>query len=769
MANIHWATDVNGYFGTGSNWVGGTYPGPSDNAILGNVGATPYTAKAGNETVNGIELAKTATLDLIGGNFTATDGTAGGANAGTIHAGGFASLTVGGRVDNRGVISLTVAADQSAGRLIIEAGGATLSGGGVVTMQGPAHYAGPTGIYGAAAGAILTNFDNTISGGGNIGATGSTQVTLINDVAGTIDALGALTVNAGGQTDVNAGLFEATAGGGLTLVGAVNNAGGTISAGAGSTINLQDAQIIGGTLQGVVIQHAPVYGSSLVYASLLDGTASPVENQGLVEVVGDAYKSRASLTIAGAIDNIGTIGVTTVVGAADLIIGAGVTLSGGGTIVLAQGPGRYVPLPEIIGDAVGDTLTNFNNTISGTGNLGGGQLTLINDAGGVIDATGGLTLDTGSQSITNAGTIETSGGGAVTIMSAVNNTGGEIFAGAGSDLMVQGSTITGGRLGTAIGGTITLENGATATVDGTFANAGTIALASTGTTTALIFDKNSTLTGGGTVSLSANVKNTIEGTKASIVLTNVDNTITGSGQIGAGKLTLINDAAGVIDAKAPPALTINTGKNTITNAGLIETTLKGNLTVRSVVSNAGTIEADGGTLTLDAAVSGSGAVTIVAGTLDIANVGAMENVAFTGKTGKLELAQSQSYGGSVTGFSLTTKTSLDLRDIVFDTTTTESYSGTATSGTLTVTHGTAVANIHLNGNYLSSTFTLSSDGHGGTTVVDPPKAGAATAPPHAFIAAMAGLGAGAGMASHVTAEPWRAAVSMLAGPRVSMA
>ena len=45
--------------------------------------------------------------------------------------------------------------------------------------------------------------------------------------------------------------------------------------------------------------------------------------------------------------------------------------------------------------------------------------------------------------------------------------------------------------------------------------------------------------------------------------------------------------------------------------------------------------------------------------------------------------------------------------------------GNATGGTLTVTDGTKTAHIALSGDYLSSTWTLSSDGKGGTTVVDP--------------------------------------------------
>jgi hypothetical protein len=40
-----------------------------------------------------------------------------------------------------------------------------------------------------------------------------------------------------------------------------------------------------------------------------------------------------------------------------------------------------------------------------------------------------------------------------------------------------------------------------------------------------------------------------------------------------------------------------------------------------------------------------------------------------------------------------------------------------------VTDGSHTANIALLGNYLASTFVPSSDGHGGTSVIDPPAAG----------------------------------------------
>ena len=51
------------------------------------------------------------------------------------------------------------------------------------------------------------------------------------------------------------------------------------------------------------------------------------------------------------------------------------------------------------------------------------------------------------------------------------------------------------------------------------------------------------------------------------------------------------------------------------------------------------------------------------------------------------------------------------------------YSGDASGGALTVTDGSHSANIALLGNYLASTFVPTSDGHGGTNVIDPPVIG----------------------------------------------
>jgi large repetitive protein len=90
---------------------------------------------------------------------------------------------------------------------------------------------------------------------------------------------------------------------------------------------------------------------------------------------------------------------------------------------------------------------------------------------------------------------------------------------------------------------------------------------------------------------------------------------------------------------------------------------------------------------------------------------------FMGSSGILQLDQSASFSGTVAG--MTGQDTLDLRDISFATIQSPTYLGTSTGGTLSVSDGKLNAQIALLGNYLASTFVASSDGHGGTNVVDP--------------------------------------------------
>jgi hypothetical protein len=266
----------------------------------------------------------------------------------------------------------------------------------------------------------------------------------------------------------------------------------------------------------------------------------------------------------------------------------------------------------------------------------------------------------------------------------------------------------------------------------------------------------------------------ITGSQSSIVCTNVDNTITGFGVLGDGKLILVNAVAGVIDA-AFGNMIVNTGSDAVNNAGVLEASNGGVLVLHSAVENSGILSVNGGKLRALKAVTGSGSATINRGTLYFKS-SFDEAVTFTDQRGLLRLGRSQSYTAAITGFSAQGGTSLDLVDIGFVSADEATFSGTAMSGVLTVSDGTHVAHIDLIGDYLGVTFIAKSDAHGGARVVasggerpmpvqDP---SAAAAPVHVFVAAMAGFGASA--ASHaLSGRPEAVREMMLSSPRVAIA
>ena len=123
----------------------------------------------------------------------------------------------------------------------------------------------------------------------------------------------------------------------------------------------------------------------------------------------------------------------------------------------------------------------------------------------------------------------------------------------------------------------------------------------------------------------------------------------------------------------------------------------------------------------------STAMVEAAGTLQVAGPDA-GSVTFGGTTGTLILDDSAAFTGQI--FNLTgdgnpsSSDQIDLKDIGFGSATTVSYAGNSSGGTLTVGDGqNHTASLTLAGDYTSSSFTLSSDGHGGTIVIDPPIAG----------------------------------------------
>ncbi len=347
----------------------------------------------------------------------------------------------------------------------------------------------------------------------------------------------------------------------------------------------------------------------------------------------------------------------------------------------------------------------------------------------------------GTFSVT-AGQTATFTGGADSFAGTLAGAGTIAFT-AGADTL-KATTLTVGALSLA-GASVTLS-GAIANASKVKLSAGKIVVASAG----------ASLSGAGWVTLGDSAATLVTGATAASTLT-VGQIVQGAGKLGGGSMKLVVQAAGTLRSQGVNALIVDTGAATIANAGVIESMAGGGLTIASAVTNTGRLYAQASTLTVNGAVSGTGIGQILGGVLKAASA-FNENVTFaTGATGTLELAHGQTYAGKITGFSKTGATRLDLDDIAFSATKTKAtYAGTAAGGVLTVTDGAHTAKIAFTGDYLTSKWVASSDGHGGTVIVDPPASSATTGPPgsQSLIQAMAAMGGGwAGARAPFASEP----------------
>ena len=242
--------------------------------------------------------------------------------------------------------------------------------------------------------------------------------------------------------------------------------------------------------------------------------------------------------------------------------------------------------------------------------------------------------------------------------------------------------------------TLTVGDGTELALLGTIDNSGVIAVDGANAPTAIGIEGNVTLQGGGQIVLSDSDQNYIFGHG---VLTNVNDTISGGGDIGNGTLVFHNE--GVVEAQGAYALIVDTGANPFVNTG--------------------TIEANGGTLIVDSPVTGGGNAVVAGGTIEF--TGASDNnVSFMGSAaGMLALDQSQHFTGHIAGFAGPDQ--IDLGDIAYSSNLTLNYTvdGNGTGGLLTVSDGSHTTNLDLIGNYTDSSFVTSSDGHGGTMLADP--------------------------------------------------
>jgi hypothetical protein len=511
-----------------------------------------------------------------------------------------------------------------------------LLNGGTIALTGPTAENFIIGVAGT--GATLVNVNNTIIGSGTIGQ-GDGALSLVNGADGTIEAKplggadsGLLVIDTG-RVVSNSGLMTAVDGGTLQIADRVTNFD-LIQASDDGTILLADHVRNSGTI-GASGTNAIV---GLEAAHIAGGTVE-TDTGGVIETLtGKSSFWNVTLAAGSFID---TDTHTVLRLERSTVLDGTVTFEGEGKFKLTGAD------PEIVGKGNAAAELDNDGTISGGGKIGDGDehFALVNEASGVIDATGhrALIIDNDSpgsastqpgNAVINTGLIEARGVGGLTIenttisnaTNAAHDTG-RVDVLANSQITLDNATILHGFVSIAAGGAMLTVSGTSNTIETAFGqdnlstptisnagtlsigdgssltlaspdaidNSGTISLNSTGDATYLYFDQpDAGINGGGHIMLSANANNFIAVTQTGDQLTNFDNTISGSGTIGAGGMVLIND--GVIDAdQQSAALTLD--PTSLTNAGTLEATNGSTLTlnVDSLTNDSGAkiIAADG--------------------------------------------------------------------------------------------------------------------------------------------------------------------------------
>lgn len=721
MAQIFWKTNLSGKYAVASDWSDGVVPGPGDTAILGALGGAPYTVTVANTTaVGSIQTAPNALLDILAG-YSISDGTGTGANAGAIRIEDGGSLTLAGTIVNTGSIELFGTVSPTS--IVLAAGGVTLLGSGAVFLNftGGEHQS----IVPATGGSTLT-LGQRISGQGVIGGPG-----LSIDVqagGGFLEAKGGpLTIDTGTTTIVNDGLIDAegapsypyTPGQGLVLSPVLNN--GIVEAdGQGSTMTFEEpvtgsghASITGGLLRfnSSFTQNVGFTGTtgtlylarSATYSGLIiglsksggeyldlgdiefvqsgEGTFSGTARGGVLTVSDGVHAARISLqgdftgsAFVASPDGAGGVLVTDELKSVHWLQPADGTFSDGSDWSSGAPPG---PGNDAVFDAQGAA---YAVTIDAPTTVAGLQM----DTNAVLDISGSLTANLGSDGGSADGRVEVADGGDLTL--------GGMWDSAGE--INLGDEAGGGRL----------------TVEGAL-----------------------TLTGGGQIDLTGLAADTVEGSSTSAILTISDEALLGGGDLGGGELELVNGAQGrIVSWDLDQGMVVDTGVDVILNAGLIVGARAG-MVIVGAVDNEGVLKTNGGDLTVQGAVTGAGKAVIVGGTLRF-ETSFNETVTFLKEGGELALSQSTIFTSVIGGIGADRHEILDLGDVLFTGPGEAHFTGFASTGVLTVSDGVHSAKLRLHGSLAGTVFVTSDDGHGGTLVT----VAAASAAVQTFAAAMAG-------------------------------
>jgi hypothetical protein len=714
--------------------------------------------------------------------------------------------------DISGVTASAVATVVNFGTLKgFSADGVYLAAGGSVTngsLTDPrATISGRSGIVSGAGAATIVNF-RTISGFGTQGygveMIGGGQITngAANDTIAIIRGEYAGVVSQALTTLINFGTIAGTKNQGVVLDrggsvtnGAAADARATISGATGGidaideAVTISNFATIAATVSGTAIymeggkvtngstlsQNAVIQGVDFGIVAITAGAT--IGNFGVIDAIGGetgpgaavSLKAGGTITNGAATDTTAIIqgegfgvlssGLSKVVNFGTILGFNTLYLSGGASVTNGSAKDTTAAIVGygalIIRDGVG-TVANFGTIVSygtrfGVGMFNQGSLAngSLADTAAVIDGGSvGVLIDGMAGTVSNFGTIQadlTSGGA-----TGVYLTGGSLTNGAATD---QTATIV-GRTGmmAGAGASTTVTNfgtidgfGGMAVYFGTFGDVLNVEAGS-----AFL---GSVLGGAGTLDLASGV-----GTLAALT---ADGNVTVSGSMAK---TTFQDF-GTVEVGAGASFTDAGAASIGTSHTLLAA---GVLTLAGAVKNAGVVAVGGGALTVDGVVTLAGMVNLDGGTADFAST-FKQDVVFGAQGGKLELGRSQGYGGEITGFASTPACTLDLDDIAFTAGKTKaSFSGSTSSGTLTVTDGAHTAKIALAGDYTGAKFAVADDGHGGTLVTDRTKAMAVPPTTLPLITAMAGF-AGASATALPSHVPRVADRPILVSPRAAWA
>ncbi len=439
--NVIWDSN-SGTWPTSVNWNDGAAPLPIQNVIIDNNDSPTKVTFDTNASILGLTIEAGAILNIVGGSLTVTEATT-----------------------NSGLIEIN---SSGADPIFAITGNISLLGDGEIWLRPPPLPDPGANMIIAVGPSTLTNVNNTVFGSGTIGK-GDGALTLVNEAAGTIDALGGTLILDTGNAINNSGILAA----GLVTAATTTLTGSTTGSG---TLQIND-----------VVDNA----------GLVEAAAN-----GILDIQTDLITWTGGTAVAG-INGILLYG-TLLVDVPEL------QLTGGGAVLLAGG--------AIAGAAGTDVLDDVNNPISGYGTIGGagGALTLLNEISvtidanvsgqallidaltlftnfGLLEANGGV-LAIESTPVTNTTELLATGGGTVVLEdgTVITNTGATVEVDAGSTLDLATATISGGNV--SVAGTLN-STGESFIADGTLSNTGTI-VANGG-----VLDVGSNVSGNGTVTI----------------------------------------------------------------------------------------------------------------------------------------------------------------------------------------------------------------------------------------------------------------------------